>query len=82
MNPLDAQTVRLGIYIGQLETQISELHKQLLEKSKEVDDLKSQLTEKGWELVAKIQKKNKELDELQQQNVARGELLRRSAEES
>ena len=38
MNLLDATIVRLGIYIGQLENQVQELHRQLLEKTKEFDE--------------------------------------------
>lgn len=41
MNPLDATIIRLGIYIGQLEAQVGELHSQLLAKTKECEDLKA-----------------------------------------
>jgi hypothetical protein len=38
MNTLDSTIVRLGIYIGQLESQVQELHRQLVEKIKEFDE--------------------------------------------
>lgn len=40
MNPLDATIIRLGIYIGQLEQQVQELHKQLVEATQVADRLK------------------------------------------
>lgn len=40
MNPLDATIIRLGIYIGQLEQQVQELHKQLVDKTKELEEAK------------------------------------------
>jgi hypothetical protein len=44
MNLLDGTLVRLGVYIGQLEAQVSELHRQLLEKTKELDELRKAST--------------------------------------
>lgn len=38
MNPLDATIIRLGIYIGQLEQQVQELHKQLVDKTRDFDE--------------------------------------------
>jgi hypothetical protein len=37
MNQLDATIIRFGVYIGQLELQVQELHKQLVEKTKELE---------------------------------------------
>ena len=48
MNPLDATIVRLGVYIGQLEAQVQEIHRQLVEKTKELDEAKSEGT-KPWQ---------------------------------
>ena len=41
MNPLDCTIVRLGAYIAQLEAQNTELHRQLVEKTKEFDQYQS-----------------------------------------
>jgi hypothetical protein len=47
MNPLDCTIVRLGAYIAQLEAQNTELHRQLVEKTKEFDQYQSDVKGDG-----------------------------------
>jgi hypothetical protein len=40
LNPVDAIIVRLGAYIAQLEAQVQELHRQLFDKSSELEEFR------------------------------------------
>lgn len=47
MNPLEVMVIRLGIYIGQLEQQVQDLHKQLVEKEKLLEAWETSQPAKG-----------------------------------